>query len=157
MKPHSGELTTERYSNAKAQKPPISNLNMIYSTSNNNTTNNTQSTSRMLFTNKIITEADEMNHHNLQNFQGLPGGNYNKFIHTVYENEREMNERIAYLRSIVEKAPKLNLEIINSNVLPQGIVLKINAMGLENSLRDKGDGYTFFGYQENLNNVRIAY
>ena len=37
---------------------------------------------------------------------------------------------------------------MNSSVLPQGLVLKINAMGIQNSLRNKKDGYVFFGSQE---------
>lgn len=48
--------------------------------------------------------------------------------------------------------PQLNLEIINSWLLPKGLNLKINPFGIENSLRNKKDGLTFFGYQENIDN-----
>jgi hypothetical protein len=40
-------------------------------------------------------------------------------------------------------------------VLPQGIILKINALGLENSMRTKKDGIIYFGFQEDLRNVTI--
>ena len=48
--------------------------------------------------------------------------------------------------------PQLHLEIINSWLLPKGLNLKINPFGIENSLRNKKDGFTFFGYQDNIDN-----
>lgn len=35
------------------------------------------------------------------------------------------------------------------------MILKINALGLENSLRQKNDGMTFFGYIEEDNNFEV--
>ena len=52
--------------------------------------------------------------------------------------------------------PKLNLEIINSWLLPKGLNLKINPYGIENSLRNKKDGFTFFLYQDNIMNLSFA-
>ena len=47
----------------------------------------------------------------------------------------------------------LDLEIINSWNLPIGLQLHIDEFGLKNSLRNKGDGITYFGFQteEGLN------
>lgn len=42
---------------------------------------------------------------------------------------------------------------MNSSVLPQGMILKINALGLENSVRKQNDGVTYFGYQDDNSDV----
>lgn len=40
--------------------------------------------------------------------------------------------------------------------MPQGKIFKINALGLENSIRKSYDGFTYFGYQEeNENNENV--
>ena len=44
---------------------------------------------------------------------------------------------------------------MNSSVLPQGMVLKINALGLENSIRKQNDGITYFGYKDENSDVII--
>ena len=41
----------------------------------------------------------------------------------------------------------LDLEVINSWNLPIGLQLHIDEYGLKNSLRNQGDGYTYFGFQ----------
>jgi hypothetical protein len=46
---------------------------------------------------------------------------------------------------------------VNSNVLPQGKIFKINALGLENSLRKQNDGFAYFGYQEENDNPIIDF
>ena len=45
----------------------------------------------------------------------------------------------------------LDLEVINSWILPQGLLLHINNEGLENSLRNMKDGITYFGFLKNYN------
>ncbi len=45
--------------------------------------------------------------------------------------------------------------MINSNVLPQGLSLKLNALGLENSRRVKKDGFVYFGYQTDTGKVYL--
>lgn len=54
--------------------------------------------------------------------------------------------RIRQLANIVDHMPQLNLKILSSGKL-KGHILKLNAQGmLENSsLRDKKDGFVFFG------------
>jgi hypothetical protein len=52
--------------------------------------------------------------------------------------------RIKHLAQIVDKAPELHLQILSSGKL-KGQVLRINAQGLENALRGRNDGFTFFG------------
>jgi len=54
-------------------------------------------------------------------------------------------ERIKQLEQIVSKAPLLFLKVVNSTMLPKGTVIKINAQGVEGSLRDHKDGITYFG------------
>jgi len=49
----------------------------------------------------------------------------------------------------------LNLEIISSCFEPKGLILKINPYGYENSLRKENDGVTYFGYEEQSENVNI--
>ena len=39
--------------------------------------------------------------------------NLNRFVINNYENDQDMSERINHLRNIVDKAPKLNLEVKN--------------------------------------------
>ena len=43
-------------------------------------------------------------------------------------------------------SPLLDLEILNSWNLPKGYLLHINKYGIENSLRNKNDGFVYFGY-----------
>ena len=47
----------------------------------------------------------------------------------------------------------LDLEILNSWNLPIGLQLHLDEFGLKNSIRNKGDGFTYFGFQteESLN------
>jgi hypothetical protein len=74
-------------------------------------------------------------------------------ISHILENEQiifsidqsDINERITHLESIQHKAPRLHLEVISSVILPEGLILKIDIFGLENSIRDKRDGYVYFG------------
>lgn len=49
---------------------------------------------------------------------------------------------------------ELIIEVLNSWNLPEGLMLKINKYGIQNSLRKKNDGIVYFGYQneESLNN-----
>ena len=56
-----------------------------------------------------------------------------------------MTEREKAIEKAAKKAPKLNLEIINSTVLEKGVELKIGPYGLEKSLRNKKDGFVYFG------------
>ncbi len=55
----------------------------------------------------------------------------------------------------------LDLEVINSWILPQGLLLHFNNEGLENSLRNMKDGITYFGFLKNNNqennNIEIDY
>lgn len=48
------------------------------------------------------------------------------------------------------KSPNLHLEVINSWILPKGLILKITPQGLENSLRQKKDGISYFGFQDDI-------
>lgn len=61
-------------------------------------------------------------------------------------DEEVPSEIISKLEEIASKAPKLVLTIKDSLFLKVGLRIKINALGLEgNSLRNKKDGFTYFG------------
>lgn len=68
-----------------------------------------------------------------------------------FEDEENINdevseETIAKLTEIADTAPKLELVVKESFYLQDNLIIKINALGLvEKSLRDKKDGFTFFG------------
>ena len=63
--------------------------------------------------------------------------------------------------NIINNKVFLDLEVINSWILPKGLLLHINNEGLENSLRNKKDGITYFGfikdYNKNNSNNEIDY
>ena len=56
-------------------------------------------------------------------------------------------EREKAIELVAEKSPKLSLEVVNSTVLPLGLKLLITPFGIENSLRNKKDGFVYFGSQ----------
>ena len=68
----------------------------------------------------------------------------------IFEDEdkdEEVSETIiSQLKKISETAPKLQLIVKESLFLQEGLIIKINALGLiGKSLRDKKDGFTYFG------------
>ncbi len=70
--------------------------------------------------NKIMTEADE-NHHgidqNLVNIDQLKSKtNISRFLMSGFENDSESNDRIISLNNVVDKAPKMNLEVKINNL-----------------------------------------
>lgn len=73
-------------------------------------------------------------------------------------------EHITKLEQIVSSSPRLILEVINQ--LKEEVIgnssfhrysLKINAQGIEGSLRGKKDGFTFFGFENNEKRVKYAW
>ena len=61
-------------------------------------------------------------------------------------DEKVSEEIISKLKNIVDTASKLELTIKESLYLKEGLVIKINALGLlDKSLRNKKDGNTYFG------------
>jgi hypothetical protein len=69
----------------------------------------------------------------------------------IFESDDDLNEEvpefiISQLKEIKDKSPKLQLIVKESLYLPENLIIKIDALGLtEKSLRNKKDGYTFFG------------
>ena len=57
--------------------------------------------------------------------------------------------------NIINNKVFLDLEVINSWILPKGLLLHINNEGLENSLRNKKDGITYFGFIKDYNKNNI--
>ena len=58
----------------------------------------------------------------------------------------EINRKIKIIYSY---SPKLNLEILNSIAYNKGLIIKLDAFEMiENSLRNKRDNFTYFGFIE---------
>ena len=64
-------------------------------------------------------------------------------------------DNLSKISEISKKSKILYLEIISSCFEPKGLKLKINPYGYENSLRKENDGVTYFGYEEQSENVII--
>ena len=77
------------------------------------------------------------------------------FIETPLNTEDDKKTNIKLSKAT------LDLEVINSWILPKGLLLHINYQGLENSLRQLKDGITYFGflkdYNQDDNNNEIDY
>ena len=77
------------------------------------------------------------------------------FIETPLNTEDDKKTNIKLSKA------SLDLEVINSWILPKGLLLHINYQGLENSLRNLKDGITYFGflkdYNQDDNNSEIDY
>jgi hypothetical protein len=58
--------------------------------------------------------------------------------------------RVKQLAQIVESAPKMQLKVLSSGKL-KGHVVKINAQGMESSLRTQKDGFVYFGCKKHGN------
>ena len=95
-------MTTERVINTKNSNNTKNNGSTLKPNKNNYT--NTR------MANKIMTEADDQlnTYNHIQNFN-----NINRNIMSNFENENEISERVNHLRNVVDKAPKLNLEVSN--------------------------------------------
>ena len=80
---------------------------------------------------------------------------YNGILSPKYINpEIELMMRIKTLENLV-KYSSLKLKVINPGNLPKGTTFMIKAQGLENSLRDSKDGYTYFGCKRKIDNLIV--
>ena len=53
---------------------------------------------------------------------------------------------------MIEKAPYLEIRIADGDAIPKDSIIKINALGLINSLRDEADdSYVYFGSSKQMN------
>ena len=62
-------------------------------------------------------------------------------------------DNISKINEVSKKSKILHIELISSCFEPKGLILKIGPYGYENSLRKEKDGITYFGYEEQLDNV----
>lgn len=60
-------------------------------------------------------------------------------------SDNEYIERKKELSRLAGKIEDLNIEILNSTVLPHGLVLIISPQGIKDSLRNANDGFVYFG------------
>ena len=66
--------------------------------------------------------------------------------------EQELENRIKSLQALLVST-SLKLKVINAGNLPKGTVFIIKPQGLENSVRNKQDGYTYFGCKRKFENL----
>ena len=71
--------------------------------------------------------------------------------------EKNNSDKLSKINEVSNNHKILNIEIISSCFEPKGLILKINPFGYENSLRKENDGVTYFGYEEQLENVNILF
>ena len=126
-------------------------------TQNNNNTNNRKNYSEPI--SGIDMSSSERNLTNTQDQTIKKYPNENNII--SFDSNDSINEVISdkikiKLNEIKNKAPKLELIIVESLFLDENLKIKINSIGLEsNSLRNKKDGCTYFGLlspsDENIN------
>ena len=102
---------------------------------------------------KIATDFEKIEDN--QNPNNIPINNF--YIDSLLDFSNNTNNLYSLIQEVYNKAKKLHIEIINSNVEPKGLVLKIDPYGLENGKRNKFDGYTYFGYEENEYEKTVKY
>ena len=71
--------------------------------------------------------------------------------------EKNNSDKLPKINEVSKNYKILNIEIISSCFEPKGLILKINPYGYENSLRKENYGITYFGYEEQLENVNILF
>ena len=109
---------------------------------------------------KIATECEEPTKNtNISKFSknittniksGIPSSlkNTNDFL---LESPLNSDNNKKKKNNIIYNKVYLDLEVINSWILPKGLLLHINNEGLENSLRNMKDGITYFGFIKDYN------
>ena len=129
------------------------NQNSIFKNENNKINNNENNNKKSIH--NILKESLESKNEkkNIQN---------NNNNNTKYEEENiqtSSNENyIEKIKKIYSYSPKLNLEILNSITYNKGLIIKLDAFGMtENSLRNKRDGFTYFGFIEDNKNKEIDF
>ena len=144
-------------SKSNTNEPTLSNSHYMSNNYLSKLGNNSKNTKKNFIESTLITD----NNKSINNTRNPTSENNNIFINENNNNKNNLN----YEANITENDPiiinnsyhkiepkklkekELILEVINSWNLPEGLMLKINKYGIENSLRKKKDGIVFFGYQ----------
>ena len=103
---------------------------------------------------RIATESgnlEELNKFKLQNIN-LGKDNLSDIFDKIDKNNFD---NISKINEVSQKSKNLNIELISSCFEPKGLILKITPFGYEKSLRKETDGITYFGYEEQQDNVSI--
>ena len=96
-----------------------------------------------------ISEEKRKKNRNNSNLNNPPPNIYNNCTNFKDHSDKNQNKVNKLRLSKISKTNKLlDLEILSSWNLPKGFLLHINRFGIENSLRKKYDGITFFGYEK---------
>ena len=132
---------------------------------------------------KIITDNEDINNNLLGNSldnKNINGNNHNKNFQNILDSNNNKNKNINnniiindnqnyinQIKSVYDKSPKLNIEILNSYIIPRGFLIQIDPLGMiSNSLRNIRDGIVYFGFfspeeenqkEENNNNNKIDF
>ena len=91
-------------------------------------------------------EKDKINR-NYFNLTNIHSNTYNNSNFKEYSDKNPNKINKIRLSKFSTKNKLLDLEILNGWNLPKGFLLHINKFGIENSLRKKYDGITFFGFE----------
>ena len=77
-------------------------------------------------------------------------------LYNIFEKIDKNNMvNISKINEVSKNSKNLNIELISSCFEPKGLILKITPFGYEKSLRKETDGITYFGYEEQQDNVSI--
>ncbi|CAG9329995.1 unnamed protein product [Blepharisma stoltei] len=77
-------------------------------------------------------------------------------LDSQYRDTSFDRSRIQKLESAMHYAKLLRLKVLSSATLPKNLVISINALGHENSLRDVKDGITYFGCKKRAKSQGIG-
>ena len=94
---------------------------------------------------------DELNKFKIENIK-LEKENLSEAFGKVGNSNNFGN--ISKINEVSKIAHILNIELISSCFEPKGLILKISPYGYDKSLRKENDGITYFGYEEQKDNVR---
>ena len=120
------------------------NQNSIFKKENNKINNNENNNIKSIH--NILKESIDSKKENKNN-----QNNNNNNLNYEEENIQIVSNQnyIEKIKIIYSYSPKLNLEILNSITYHKGLIIKLDAFGMiENSLRNKRDDFTYFGFIE---------
>ena len=129
------------------------NQNSIFKKENNKINNNENNNIKSIH--NILKESIDSKKENKNN-----QNNNNNNLNYEEENIQIVSNQnyIEKIKIIYSYSPKLNLEILNSITYQKGLIIKLDAFGMiENSLRNKRDGFTYFGFIEDNKNKEIDF
>ena len=123
-------------------------INTYYTTYGKNTDKNNTT-----INNKTIKAKKPKIENNLESKFKISENNTKNYIDSLSKKKTNEKTEKNKKNDISKESKKenenncLDLEILNSWNLPIGLQLHLDEFGLKNSIRNKGDGFTYFGFQ----------